>query len=46
MFFPEILEQVYIATGETDMRKSINGLSIMIAEQLALNPWSPVLFLK
>ena len=30
MFFPGVLDQVYIATGATDMRKSINGLSIMI----------------
>ncbi len=28
MFFPGVLDQVYIATGATDMRKSINGLSI------------------
>ena len=44
MFFPGLSDQVYIATGATDMRKSINGLSIMIAEQLALNPLSGHLF--
>ena len=26
MFFPGVADQVYIATGVTDMRKSINGL--------------------
>ena len=44
MFFPGLSDQVYIATGATDMRKSINGLSIMVAEQLALNPLSGYLF--
>ena len=44
MFFPGLSEQVYIATGATDMRKSINGLSIMVIEQLALNPLSGHLF--
>jgi len=44
MFFPGLLDQVYIATGATDMRKSINGLSIMVTEQLALNPLSGHLF--
>lgn len=44
MFFPGLSDQVYIATGATDMRKSINGLSIMVAEQLALNPLSGHLF--
>ena len=44
MFFPGVLEQLYIATGATDMRKSINGLSIMVADQLAFNPLSGHLF--
>ena len=44
MFFPGFPDQVYIATGATDMRKSINGLSIMVAEQPALNPLSGNLF--
>jgi len=44
MFFPGLSDQVYIATGATDMRKSINGLSIMVAEQLVLNPLSGHLF--
>jgi transposase len=44
MFFPGLQDQVYIATGATDMRKSINGLSIMVAEQLRRNPLSGHLF--
>ena len=44
MFFPGVLDQVYIATGPTDMRKSINGLSIMVADQFELNPLSGNLF--
>lgn len=44
MFFPGLLDQVYIATGATDMRKSINGLSILVADHLTLNPLSEHLF--
>ena len=44
MFFPGLPDQVYIATGATDMRKSINGLSIIVAERFALNPLSGCLF--
>ena len=44
MFFPGLSDQVFIATGATDMRKSINGLSIMVADQLELNPLSGHLF--
>jgi len=36
--------RVYIATGITDMRKSINGLSILVADQLELDPLSGHLF--
>jgi transposase len=36
--------QVYLATGVTDMRKSINGLSILAAEHLKLDPFSGHLF--
>jgi len=35
---------VYLATGATDMRKSINGLSLIVAEQFALDPLSGHLF--
>lgn len=36
--------RVYIAVGVTDMRKAIDGLSILVSEQLALNPLSGHLF--
>ena len=36
--------KVYIDTGITDMRKSINGLSILVADHLELNPLSGHLF--
>jgi hypothetical protein len=40
------IHQVYLATGFTDMRKSINGLSLIVSEQLGqtLLPWRPVVF--
>ena len=44
MFHPGHPVQVYIATGVTDMRKSINGLSILVADQLELDPLSGHLF--
>lgn len=44
MFVPGSLTQVYIAPGATDMRKSINGLSIIVSEQFELNPLSGHLF--
>ncbi len=37
-------EHIYVACGHTDMRKSINGLSILVADQLDLNPLSGHLF--
>ncbi len=36
--------RVFLATGATDMRKSINGLSILIEEQFELDPFSGHLF--
>ena len=44
MFFVDSKTRVYIATGATDMRKSINGLSILVAEQLELDPMAGHLF--
>ena len=38
---PEL--KVYLALGHTDMRKAINGLSIVV-EQLELDPFSGYLF--
>lgn len=36
--------KVYLAMGITDMRKSINGLSILVADQLDLDLFSGHLF--
>jgi transposase len=36
--------QVYLVTGFTDMRKSINGLSIIVCDQLELDPLSKAWF--
>jgi transposase len=44
MFAPAAPLQVYVATGVTDMRKSINSLSILVADQLDLDPLSGHLF--
>ena len=45
MFFRDTIPScVYLATGSTDMRKSINGLSILVAEQLDHDPLSGQLF--
>jgi len=35
---------VYICSGPTDMRKSINGLTVMVSESLSLDPFSESLF--
>ena len=44
MFFRGVPPRIYLATGCTDMRKSINGLSILVAEQLELDPLSGQFF--
>jgi transposase len=36
--------RVYLAVGDTDMRKSINTLSIMVEQAMALSPFSGDLF--
>ena len=36
--------QVYLALGVTDMRKSINTLSILVEERMGGNPFSGYLF--
>lgn len=35
---------VYLAIGSTDMRKAINGLSILVEQAMDLNPFSGDLF--
>jgi len=44
MFFPGKSVQVYLATGATDMRKSIDSLSVLVADRLVLDPFSDYLF--
>jgi transposase len=36
--------KVYLAPGATDLRKSIDGLSVLVEHQLELNPFSGYLF--
>ena len=36
--------QVYLACGSTDMRKSINGLAVLVKEEFFLDPFSQCLF--
>ena len=44
MFFPAQNLKVFIALGSTDMRKSIDGLSIIVSEKFNLDPFSGHLF--
>jgi transposase len=37
--------RVYVATGTTDLRRSIDGLSMLVRERLTLDPLSGHLFL-
>ena len=41
---PSSHAQVYLAIGVTDMRKQINGLSILVEQSLSMNPFSGDLF--
>lgn len=38
------LERVYLACGSTDLRKSIDGLAVLVKEGFALDPFSPCIF--
>lgn len=38
------VERVYLACGPTDLRKSIDGLSILVSQAFDLDPFSPSLF--
>lgn len=44
MIAADFTVQVYLALGHTDMRKSIDGLTLLVSQQLALNPLSGQLF--
>ncbi|MBN2899716.1 MAG: IS66 family insertion sequence element accessory protein TnpB [Clostridia bacterium] len=37
-------EQVYLAVGNTDLRKSIDGLALLVSEHFKLDPFSRSLF--
>ena len=37
-------ERVYLAAGSTDLRKSIDGLAVLVKEGFELDPFSPSLF--
>ena len=38
------IERVYLACGSTDMRKSIDGLAVLVKEGFELDPFSSCLF--
>jgi transposase len=38
------VERVYLARGSTDLRKSIDGLAVLVKEEFDLDPFSPSLF--
>ena len=40
----EIVGSVYLALGTTDLRKSINGLALIVQETFKLDPFSKQLF--
>jgi transposase len=44
MILAQFSGNVYLAVGSTDMRKAINGLSILVEQALDLNPFSGDLF--
>lgn len=43
MFLP-LQTKIYLAVGNTDMRKSINGLSILVEDYLEMDPFNGHLF--
>ena len=45
MFFDVSTVAIYVRPGVTDMRKAINGLSVIAAEQMGADPLSGNLFL-
>lgn len=44
MFSSNRILQVYLALGPTDLRKSIDGLSILVQEKFKLDPFSRNLY--
>ncbi len=41
---PDYPQQVYLAVGDTDMRKSINGLSVLVEQAMRHNPFTGDMF--
>ena len=41
---PENSIRVYLALGSTDLRKAINGLSVLVEQAMGLDPFSGDLF--
>ncbi len=44
MMLPDYPQQVYLAVGDTDMRKSINGLSVLVEQAMRHNPFTGDMF--
>jgi transposase len=44
MMLPRQPKQVFLAVGVTDMRKSINGLSVLVERAMDLDPFAGDLF--
>ena len=44
MFSDHRIDQVFLAIGNTDLRKSIDGLSIIVQEKFKLDPFSRNLY--
>jgi transposase len=44
MIGPLTFTRVFLAAGITDMRKSINGLSLLVEQAMGLNPFDADLF--
>lgn len=44
MMLPPKPKRVFLAVGNTDMRKSINGLSVLVERSMAMNPFDGDLF--
>ena len=44
MFREHRIDQVYLALGPTDLRKNIDGLSIIVQEKFKLDPFSRNLY--
>ena len=44
MMLPPNPKRVFMAVGSTDMRKSINGLSVLVERSMEMNPFDGDLF--